>query len=595
MRIARTLLFLLTVAAPVEVIAQQPNYWALLVGVSEYPTLGPERQLRGPRNDVRTMRDTLQGMHADWRRITTLADGVAGADGLPTRAAIGSALQQLAREVRSGDFVVIYFSGHGSQAPAARDDGEEADGFDEIFLPRDIGRWDGAAGTVRNALTDNEINTLIAPLLAAGAQVWAVFDTCHSGTITRGIAAGSLLADSETSRAVRPAELGVPLFSPRNTQAIASAAHGRSTWSEKLVVFSAAQSDESTPELRLPAGDPARTDHGLFSYTLAQALRVNGAATYAELARAIVTRYVVMQRSAPTPLFEGILQRTLPLNASAGAPFSARATPVRVSEPAACGRSEQRPPCGNGTGSPEDAALRTQAVRWLQDAANAAGSLVQRVKNPADADIALVVHSGRVWFIAPSDDYSVGARQPPSTADAASFATTLRAIVNVQRLFALAELPAARLDLSVAMYRTATNNRSCGALESAPLALGAALQTLRAGDILCMVVKNKSATSLDLTLLHVGADYSVQPLFPSRKEINRIAPGQERRIALEIVAEEKPALDRIVALAVGAQGDEIVDFSWLAQPGIATRTRGVAVASRPVWMQTLRWISAPAP
>src|SRR5262245_51459643 len=64
--------------------ASPPNYWALLIGVSEYPALGPERQLRGPRNDVSEMRATLRQLRGDWRRITTLADGVRDADGLPT-------------------------------------------------------------------------------------------------------------------------------------------------------------------------------------------------------------------------------------------------------------------------------------------------------------------------------------------------------------------------------------------------------------------------------------------------------------------------------------------------------------------------------
>ena len=578
------LLLLCVLAAP----SQAANHWALLVGVSEYPALGPERQLRGPRNDVIALRDTLSGMQGGWRRMSVLADGVPQADGLPTRAAIAGNLERLARDVEPGDFVVIYFSGHGSQQPAAADR-DEADGLDEIFLPRDIGRWDGKIGSVRNALTDDDIQRFIQPILAAGARVWAVFDTCHSGTITR----GALLAGEEVQRAVRPSELGVPLFSPRAARTISEAAHGQRAWSDKLVVFSAAQSDQSTPELRLPAGDPARVEHGLFTYTLVRALRTNGATSYGQLAQSIATRYALMQRSAPTPLYEGALQEAVPLAAATAPPLDLRAAPVRVSEPRLCERKDEPAPCG-GVAAPGDAALRAQAARWLTDAANPA-SLIQRVRNMADADIALIVQGGRVWFVATSDDYHVGGRRPPSVADAASFAESLRAIVNVQRLFTLAERPSAPLDLSVSMLRSGRGaGDACKTPQSSQLDFAGAPQSLRAGESLCMVLANQGSVPLDVTLLHVGADYSVQPLFPLRSETNRIAARTERRIALEVVAEDSPTLDRVVALAVGVQGEEMVDFSWISQPGIDRAVRGTGGASRPLWMQTMRWIAQPA-
>lgn len=43
---------------------------------------------------------------------------------------------------------------------------------------------DGAQ--VENAITDNEVNHAITAMRKKGAFVWAVFDSCHSGTMTRG-------------------------------------------------------------------------------------------------------------------------------------------------------------------------------------------------------------------------------------------------------------------------------------------------------------------------------------------------------------------------------------------------------------------------
>lgn len=282
--------------------------WALLVGVAEYPSLPPERQLLGPPNDIRAMEQVLRRLSPDWAGIQILADGVPNSRGLPTRERIISSFAELRRHVRTGDFVLIYFSGHGSQQPASPGDTSEEDGLDEIFLPRDIGRWSGQTGRVRNALTDDHLNGLIAPLLAAGARVWAVFDTCHSGTITRGPTRITGSSDDERARFVPPDELGVP-SSARSSASMSLQEH--STWADGLIVFSAARSDETTPELRLPRGDPDGQQRGLFTFTLIQALEHSDAGTFGQLAEFIATQYALARRVAPSPVFEGALAQEL--------------------------------------------------------------------------------------------------------------------------------------------------------------------------------------------------------------------------------------------------------------------------------------------
>ena len=90
--------------------------YALLVGVSEYPTLGEDHQLRGPKNDVMLMKEVLSRRGLDLANIRILADGVAGAE-LPTRATILGALERLAELMGTSDRLYLHLSGHATQQP----------------------------------------------------------------------------------------------------------------------------------------------------------------------------------------------------------------------------------------------------------------------------------------------------------------------------------------------------------------------------------------------------------------------------------------------------------------------------------------------
>lgn len=107
--------FFIVAAALLGATAAQAENYALLIGVSGYPTL-PTHQLEGPRNDVVLWRDVLSRRGFTQENIRILADGVPGAEE-PTRARIMEALDLLADKVRPDDFVFVSFSGHGSQQP----------------------------------------------------------------------------------------------------------------------------------------------------------------------------------------------------------------------------------------------------------------------------------------------------------------------------------------------------------------------------------------------------------------------------------------------------------------------------------------------
>lgn len=307
--IAGSLCVLAAMAGASEALASQR--YALLVGVTEYPALDERMWLRGPANDVVLMEQVLlqQGFTDD--QVMVLSQGETS-EGEPTRDAILGAIDDLAAIVQPGDFVYLQFGGHGSQQPATNDP-SELDGFDEIFLPSDVGPWDGRTGEVTNAIVDNELQPRIMALREAGAFVFAVFDSCHSGTMLRAITA------DEQDRRLDPAQLGIPQDVIAAAEANAIRTRGGPVSEESIlsldesaagddiggyVAFYAAQTTETTPELRLPAGDPNRQTYGLFSYTIAQVVASNPGITYRQAQQQILATYIADNRNNPTPLFE---------------------------------------------------------------------------------------------------------------------------------------------------------------------------------------------------------------------------------------------------------------------------------------------------
>lgn len=303
---------------------------ALLVAVTDYPNLHPRNNLVGPNNDAELVREFLIN-NAPVRfapdNVTVLADGIEAA-GEPTHARIREEMAALAARVTRGDFVYLQFSGHGSQQdtdPSTIDPSDptsfETDGLDEIFLPKDITpQVEGVPG-VPNAYVDKEIREDLQAIRDKGAFIWAVFDCCHSGTMTRNVA---MMDDGEADRKVDPAELGVTGAAAAATRGMGGASEttrqppmmvaSDPTGAESLVpggmvAFFAAQTDEPTPEMPLPRGAEDAKRLGLFTYTILSQIGENPAFSYRQLGQAVLQSYSAGNRKAPTPLFEGDLDR----------------------------------------------------------------------------------------------------------------------------------------------------------------------------------------------------------------------------------------------------------------------------------------------
>jgi hypothetical protein len=291
---------------------------ALLVGVSVYPHL-TGKQLDGPVNDLRLMRSVvaLLGVHSD--NVTELSEA-AGPSRQPTRAHIVAHLERLAQLSAPGDWVLLYFSGHGAQVPqtpATRRAHPEPDGMDEVFLPRDTARWVPGRGVVEGAIVDDEFARLFGHIHARGAQVWAIFDTCHAGDVTR--AGGPADDGRPVWRRVAAQDLGIAprALHPRQARGRAGMTENGEASRRPLtslrvpapqtVAFFASQADEPAAEELFidPLEGKTRLRFGVFTYHLHEALMRGDSGNFASLAKAVELAY--RARPFPTPQFTGDL------------------------------------------------------------------------------------------------------------------------------------------------------------------------------------------------------------------------------------------------------------------------------------------------
>ncbi len=154
---------------------------ALLIGINEYPNLPDFSQLRGCVNDVLLMKTLLErsfGFPAT--NIVALCDEQATVKG------IRDAMEQLLADCGDDDIVVFHFSGHGSQMAAL---GEKARGYDESIMPYDSGRLNlnFPKEVAPCDIRDTEIQEWLTRLSKKTSHITLIFDSCHSGSITRSI------------------------------------------------------------------------------------------------------------------------------------------------------------------------------------------------------------------------------------------------------------------------------------------------------------------------------------------------------------------------------------------------------------------------
>jgi hypothetical protein len=265
---------------------------ALLIGVSSYARTsggaGDEWWDLSSTADVVAISDALHGKFGFTDAgITTLTTRVE-----TRRQAILAAFEKLIRDTQKGDVVFIHYSGHGS--PVLDLDGDEIDGLDEAIVPSDyVSRHDGS----RN-ITDDTIGALLMRLRARQpASVTLTFDSCYSGTQTRGgrmvVRGGDYLDDRPAARGGDDTDL--------------TGMSDRQAFARGYVVISAARPDQ----IAIETDDGYGGQMGLLSYALVRHLRAAGpTTTYRDLFDHVLDT-VTRRNPAQVPQLEGDLDEIL--------------------------------------------------------------------------------------------------------------------------------------------------------------------------------------------------------------------------------------------------------------------------------------------
>jgi hypothetical protein len=328
----RTVLLLAMLAAAACAGAAQR---ALLVGVSELVHQPASLWLQAPRNDVMLMRQALlkQGFAA--ADIAVLADGVSGA-ALPEAQRIHEALAQLLEQSRSGDFVLLYFSGHGTRWRDASKRYQEPDGLAENFLARDVRGAVGGSGALPGGLRDVDFDGWVQAFLARNVFVWSVFDTCSAASMTRGrvpVTTGVVSGPPDDEVRFRGIRADLLAQSAAGASAAAPTAPAAPAVPRaRYVAFFASESHQVTPELRLPRKSRDAQPQGLLTWAVAEALQ-RRPATWRELFDGVLALYPPViaelearfpERELPSPVAEGNLDA--PLFANGAQPLGTRPT-----------------------------------------------------------------------------------------------------------------------------------------------------------------------------------------------------------------------------------------------------------------------------
>jgi hypothetical protein len=302
------------IALPASLRAQaaRPRLHAMIVGINEYS--GRIRGLKGCVNDARDIERQVRPLDANARVLI---------NNQATRASFFSAWQDMMSKAREGDTLLLAFSGHGGQEPE-RIPGNEADGLDETLI---LSGFDFAQSTANaDRIIDDELADLFAAAGARRLTVVFIADSCHSGTVHRGVE----LADV-SYRTINRYEL--TRSGPAGTPQQASAPEAQ----PNLVFLAGSQENEKVPEITVDG-----TWHGALSVAVARALQgaadtnKDGLITADELARFVLRHARALSDSGqhptkpnPEAVF-GMSPHTPIIALGATSPVSAEIGPVRL-------------------------------------------------------------------------------------------------------------------------------------------------------------------------------------------------------------------------------------------------------------------------
>lgn len=230
---------------------------ALLIGSGEYRS-EEIRDLAGPANDIRAMRALLGEIGTDRLVVLENAD--------VTRSAVERALFDLGRAAAPGDWVLLYYSGHGAQAVMP--------GTNKVLQFVPLPGFDPDHQDPEHFIADKDFYAWMKLYVPRTVNILMMVDSCHSGTMQRtirpqlyGYVSRATLGGSD-----RPITIEAR---PGPRFASSQGAAGVSDEPEpvdlpNLVYFGAAKDGQLALEMELPAAGGA--SRGLLTYAFEQGL-----------------------------------------------------------------------------------------------------------------------------------------------------------------------------------------------------------------------------------------------------------------------------------------------------------------------------------
>ena len=146
------------------------NRKALLIGINYIKT---DYELKGCINDIINIKNKLTtSFNFKTENINVICDdiNIIPSSKLPTKAVILEEFKNLLSNAQSGDLLFFQYSGHGSNIIDRNSD--EMDGIDETIVSCDM-----------QMVSDDEFRALINSHLKPDVFLFALFDSCHSGTV----------------------------------------------------------------------------------------------------------------------------------------------------------------------------------------------------------------------------------------------------------------------------------------------------------------------------------------------------------------------------------------------------------------------------
>jgi hypothetical protein len=171
---------------------------AVLIGIRDYQD--PRMRLKGPVNDVLSLKAKLVDIYGfSNSRITTLLDAEA------TRSNILDTLSQLRQTTQAGDFIFLYYSGHGT---SLKDDEMGLPVGDETgaLIPYDYKMTKTASVAMSQLIIGKRDIKPILMDLDQGRKLFVIFDTCFSQYTVRALASAGIPKSQDLELGTAPAE-----------------------------------------------------------------------------------------------------------------------------------------------------------------------------------------------------------------------------------------------------------------------------------------------------------------------------------------------------------------------------------------------------